>query len=318
MRWYVSLGSPSTGFIRLVIAGFVLPVGLLAGSGQSRAREEHYPALGLTLPASPEAGSSGLPVSDVSPLRPNPNHSGKLRGVTVASTESQPSTTPRLEPVVQSVAHAQYLPRSASPPTSRAIAAQLPTAKLPTTTTPAAASGTFYTPRHRAAVTSQPAVPPPAFTGSCPPLGTSPPGMWLVRQFWREVPESRPTAEDHSTGPISPTVAAVHVATPTLGEDFKVPQDQQSPPHHRLASHQQTTSQPAPVEPESPSVPPVVVAPLPPVIVENDTSLPAAVQYQPVLWPNYLECRLMPSCQPACRPVCRPCRPLIPTFCPCP
>jgi hypothetical protein len=258
-----------------------------------RAHEDSYPALGFTLPA-----SSVQPVPPAMPGEPgtfarhplNPS-ADKLRGVQVASTDA------------------------AFPPEAgvQVAASQTAAAQLPISRTPSSAPQIPYTPPRQAAVVPQPAIPPPDFTGSRPPVGASPRGLWLVNQFLAELPVELP-ASPRPAGDPAATLAArtAAAANRPLGP-------------HRLASHQQ------PSDPSAPSPPPLepvptqdpLIAPLPTPAnepaaqVEIVAGTPPANAYQPVLWPNYLEARLIPSFPPCCQPVCRPSRPPIPVWCPC-
>jgi hypothetical protein len=275
------------------------------------AQEDPYPALGFTLPA-----SSVQAVAEVTPGEPeslakqrSSESAGRLRGVKVAST--YPALAPLAaaeSTVLQRAAHVQtdlHVARSPAA-TLPAAAPQLPVIKAPNRTPPPP-----YTLHRQTDVVPQPAIPPPDFTGSRPPVGASPPGLWLVRQFLGELPvdlqsSSRPVAEPAAATAEQSGGVAIRPSSP-----------------HRLASHQRASepAAPPPLEPVPTQEP--LIAPVPPTsseppaIVEVVAGIPPAHSYQPVLWPNYLECRLIPSCPPACQPICRPCRPAIPACCPC-
>jgi hypothetical protein len=302
MTWTVSTSGYWIIAIGVVLSAWPHPLG---------AQEDHYPALGFTLPSSSvQAVSEGLRGEPKSLAKqPSSASPGKLRGIKVASTFPAPTPLAAAEATVfQRAAHVQSDLRVARSPAAapQAAAPQIPVIKSPNPTPQPP-----YTLHRQTDVVPQPAMPPPDFTGSRPPVGASPPGLWLVSQFLGELPvdlqtSSRPVEEPAATTAEQTGAVAIRPSS-----------------SHRLASHQRASEPAAP-----PPIPPVptqepLIAPVPPTsneppaIVEIVAGTPPTNSYQPVLWPNYLEGRLIPSFPPACQPICRPCRPPIPACCPC-
>lgn len=317
----------------LLSAGLMIGADLTSGPQRCAAQDDHYPALGFSLPASSARASSrgSLPaLAQPAAAEPTTIRSGKLRGAQVAAAETslEPAAGSPL-PRVQTASHllVETPQRIAAAP--QAVAMDPPPALFPhaasqsfTAKSPADASFRPYVPDRQTTVVPQPATPPPDFTGSRPPVGTSPPGLWLVSQFLGERP-------DPSASP--PADLAAPAPPPDDNVDHRPsihPSSSQRPSPHRLASHQQPSAQqpdrvpaPPPIEPVPTQEPMVVpAAPLAgaeAARVEIVAGSPPATAYQPVLWPTYLECRLLPSCPPECQPICRPGRPPLPACGPC-
>jgi hypothetical protein len=308
----------------LLSAGLTVGTGVAIGPHRCAAQDD-YPALGFSLPASsvsPRNPASARRIAAEPTAAAPTTRTSKLRGAQVAAAETAMVPTAKGPlPLVQNASHLHVEPATitTSPPL-----ASTPTAapQLPVSRSPAAAPMHPYVPSRETAIVPQPAAPPPDFTGSRPPVGTSPPGLWLVSQFLGEHP-----------GSSAPPPVDLALPAPTPDEPVDTSPSSPLPHPHRLASHQQINlQQPGQPQPDTIPTPPAIepvptqeplVAPAAPLTdgpaarVEIVTGSPPANSYQPVLWPTYLESRLLPSYPPECQPICRPCRPPLPPCCPC-